>query len=1661
MKINLLKSTGLIFAFTLAFAAAGRGQCLPSVSVTSPYPAPGVKYPAATANLKNVFNVIPNASSSYDYSHSFKFAALDNFTIKFGDGSSDFHYNGEPITSVVHTYKKEGLFVYEIINNNCSDNNSVQGKIYNGKDKDPSILGGGFPPADNICVPYDLAFINSSLGLSPFFEFDWDFGDTPSSVYDTTLNINNGLGAIAHTYSNAYSRCGIYVKFRVRKILPNNNFVTFLQTGGPYNFITTDVPKVNKSEILLCERGIDQELELTDASSLTCISNLPRTIRWDIMNEPVGKPLTLVSGSVASENNYYVAANKKIKVKVPASALNGDVYKVRLIVNNPCGPDTTFSTIKITLPSKPTFSFNNNGPICPGKKLSFRNTSVERGQSGVSFYWDVYNEKDVRVSSIASNNELVDILFPLPGVFKVVLRERVTSNSVAANAPYCEASSDNQPVIVVSQNVVAKIENPFNNFCIKSDGEGNTPFNIKFGNGSLSETATSTYKWFVSKVGEDTTSFPVAPSGTLKDFSLSVQSHGRYIVKLEAFDPLNSCTKTIDLDTIFVFPQPISLIKAADGCAGEEVILRDSSKVIAAGNFGLPEDFQHLKVSVDFRDGSPVYSYFKNVNASCEASDNLYTTAKMACTKLTKHKFTKPGQYWVKFTIAAGDEGSNYCPVVDSVLVNVNPLPAPSFSGIGDGCTPFSVKLINTTAGREHISGFVWNVNGQDIPAPKNSNFDLDTTFSKPGVYKVILKAKTAKGCESATAVKTINVFANPQFEISSNYSTFLSNCSPLNLKFNADMAATSFSSIQSAIWSFYDGDGAQIGGDTILKVTTAKDLEINQKFVNSTFVEKKFKATLLIKFKNGGCEKLKESEFTINPRPLVEYAMDKTEGCSPLTVQFSIDKKDVNPSAEYTWSFPGGSQLTSNNPNPAPITFVNLGTTPVTRTIRLTTTSLNGCSDFTEKTITIKPQSVPNFNIVNNRRLCSGDSLKFENKSTGSVASKLVWVWGDSSPNDTVPASTPYIWHKFENESVDSESAYEVKLHAISDCVVESQAKTITVERKLKSDFDIHFSSICSPVEVNLISLSEGPVSSFIWKINGKKLSDRSSNFNHTLINNSAKPKNYQITLITLSPNGCADSLTKEITVNPEITASFKSQKPETTSCSPVEYGFINNSEGNAASYEWDFGDGTIETVTSKATLQHVFQNLSSKSTTYRVTLTAITTEECRYSTFTDLIIAPSGSADFEMDSVGCSPFEVVFKNKSLRSGEMEWDFGNGAVYSGTNPPKQTYINTGSEPITFKVTLKAGNTNGCEDTKVKELTVYPEAQPSFVASPAIQDFPNSTVTFENTSNKGHWDYHWDFGDGEYSSEKDPLTHTYKSPGNYKVTLTLSNEYCSKEFVEGVKIVPQPPLAKFSADVTKGCRPLTVNFKNLTENSEGANYTWEFGDGFGMSNAENPQYTFYEPGKYTVKLTALNSEGKQSNETKEYFIEVSDLPIAAFQFNRSVIHIPEEQVNFVNLSMNAESYLWDFGDGNTSYEKDPSYVYSDTGTYTITLIAFGKEGCSDTSTVEKAIKATTNGSVKVPNAFTPSLNGSSSRNISSEGLNDIFLPIINGIDFIEMRIYNRWGEVMYSYKGTDCPGWNGYYKGKLCKQDIYIYNIKARLRNGETIERVGDVMLLN
>jgi gliding motility-associated-like protein len=277
------------------------------------------------------------------------------------------------------------------------------------------------------------------------------------------------------------------------------------------------------------------------------------------------------------------------------------------------------------------------------------------------------------------------------------------------------------------------------------------------------------------------------------------------------------------------------------------------------------------------------------------------------------------------------------------------------------------------------------------------------------------------------------------------------------------------------------------------------------------------------------------------------------------------------------------------------------------------------------------------------------------------------------------------------------------------------------------------------------------------------------------------------------------------------------------------------------------------------------------------------------------------------------------------------------------------------------------------------------------------------------------------------------------------------------EQITTVTINPIPPIVDFDFGPGEGCAPLTVTFTNLTMYADPSTYQWDFGDGVGTSTQVNPSYTYYEPGIYSVTLSASNASGVTVYETKTDIINVFTGPSALFSVKPRLLYLPEGKLYTNNMSYGADTYEWDFGDGEKSTDFEPEHAYEMEGTYTIKLVASNEEGCSDTTKLESGVIVKNSGRVLIPNAFSPNLSGPGSS--GAEGQNDVFIPILNGATDFEMLVFNRWGELMFETHDLD-HGWDGYYRGQICAQDVYVYKIKAKFADGNVVTRVGDINLL-
>ena len=217
--------------------------------------------------------------------------------------------------------------------------------------------------------------------------------------------------------------------------------------------------------------------------------------------------------------------------------------------------------------------------------------------------------------------------------------------------------------------------------------------------------------------------------------------------------------------------------------------------------------------------------------------------------------------------------------------------------------------------------------------------------------------------------------------------------------------------------------------------------------------------------------------------------------------------------------------------------------------------------------------------------------------------------------------------------------------------------------------------------------------------------------------------------------------------------------------------------------------------------------------------------------------------------------------------------------------------------------------------------TEEPEAQPTAIFSYSTNDLE---VTFTNESLNAQ-SYHWDFGDGSTSSEENPKK-IYPSAGTYKVTLKVTNGTLDNSTSTDITVSVAGPIAKFSYSRNN----LDVKFNNQSTNAD--SFLWKFGNGE-SSTLKDLTITYKSEGTYSVSLTAKRGD---LSDTYTQQISVSySTPKASFTYK--IAH--PLKVVLTNTSNNASSYQWDFGDGTTSIEKNPTHKYKGIGVYKIKLTA--------------------------------------------------------------------------------------------------------------------------
>ncbi|MCB0520171.1 MAG: PKD domain-containing protein [Saprospiraceae bacterium] len=557
----------------------------------------------------------------------------------------------------------------------------------------------------------------------------------------------------------------------------------------------------------------------------------------------------------------------------------------------------------------------------------------------------------------------------------------------------------------------------------------------------------------------------------------------------------------------------------------------------------------------------------------------------------------------------------------------------------------------------------------------------------------------------------------------------------------------------------------------------------------------------------------------------------------------------------------------------------------------------------------------------------CEGYTVSFSLAPNTSPFDGVQWTFGDGG-SSTLPSPT----HTYANAGT-----YQVTATINLNGCTAAETNTLNLQESPTAGFNlVHDPDNCAELQVQFVNTSTGDLANYQWEWDfGNGTTSNQQNPPNLTYAQGQNDTTYTIILTVLG--GCENSVYSEtILVRPAPISLFGTDYNEY--CSGDTIYFSNNALGNPTSWEW-WIDGVLF---SNDSVPPVYSHLTAMTDSIKVCLVA--TNECGVDTFCRFVrVNPTDvQAFFNTDpAIFCVGDTVCFTNFSTLNASVVYNFGDGNTTLNPNP-----CHVYSTPGQYQVVLKAFGCGFDLDTAI--VTVLP--RPESLFSHPLEACPGETVTFANAS-AGAIGYAWDFGDGATSTLVSP-SHIYLSPGTYTVSLVAISPDSCQHMLSSSIIINSPPVAGFAFDST-ACAGVEVPF--ASQAGGGAlTCSYDFGDG-NTSGLCNPSHIYSNPGTYTI--TQIVANGDLCTDTLAKQIIILTVPEVAFDVAIGSPCHPAP-IQFNNLSLNADGYLWDFGDGTTSTGNNPLHVFEQPGTYSVTLTAINDGICEATASQAVAVAET-------------------------------------------------------------------------------------------------------
>jgi len=771
----------------------------------------------------------------------------------------------------------------------------------------------------------------------------------------------------------------------------------------------------------------------------------------------------------------------------------------------------------------------------------------------------------------------------------------------------------------------------------------------------------------------------------------------------------------------------------------------------------------------------------------------------------------------------------------------------------------------------------------------------------------------------------------------------------PLSVQFT-DQCVDGGAAIVARSWSFGDGDSSSVVSPSHTYATpgsytvalTATNSVGRGSITRSNFINAEIVPVL----------------------PTAQFSGTPTSGFAPLTVQFT-DQSAIGTSPITSWAWSFGDGGTSNVQNPA-----HSYASPGAYSVSLKVTTAVG-ADSTTRADYVNAALRP----VKPTAAFSGTpttgfaplSVQFSDESVIGTSPITTWAWkfGDGGTSTSQNPSHSYA----------APGTYDVALTVTSAAGADSTVRAGYITAAIvpvppTAAFSGTPTSGFVPLRVQFTDESTPgtqPITSWAWSFGDGGISSSQSP-SHTY----ATPGRYSVRLIAANSVG-PDTTTRVDYITPLIvpvppTAAFSGTP--TSGDAPLTVQFTDESTAGTSpitSRSWNFGDASTSTEVNPS---HTYTTPGTYAVSLSVATAAGDDSENKASYIQALVPPTAPLANFSgTPTNGFAPLPVQFTDLSgdggAAIGSWSWTFGDGGTSTQQNP-SHTY----AAPGTYNVSLTATNTVGPgSTTKTGYITAeqVPRAPTAAFSGTPASGFAPLLVQFTDGSAIGTQpitSWAWSFGDGGTSTSQNP-GHSYASPGSYTVSLRVANSVgpdstTKTNYITAIQ-VPVPPTAAFTGTPTTGDAPLTVQFTDESTAGTAAitSWAWTFGDG-GTSTEQNPSHTYATPGTYTVTLTATNSVGPGGTTKTGYITATAVPPTAAFT-GTPTAGAPPLIVQFTDQSTAGTAAItgrsWNFGDGTTSTETDPSHIYLLLGSYTVELTVTTADG-TDTETKSSYIQVT-------------------------------------------------------------------------------------------------------